>query len=185
MPWKAIAGAAVQWLRDNLNIISSSEEVESLALNVEDNGDVYFVPAFSGLFSPHWDSSARGILVGLSRFSDKNHIARAVLESVAYQSYELLESMESDLGIKLTEIRVDGGMVTNNLLMQFQADMIQQTIDRPLNIESTALGAGMLAGLGSGFWENSGEFQNVRKTDRIFLAEMTPTKNPVSFSHIL
>ena len=137
----AIAGAAVQWLRDNLNIISSSEEVESLALNVEDNGDVYFVPAFSGLFSPHWDSSARGVLVGLSRFSDKNHIARAVLESVAYQSYELLESMESDLGIKLTEIKVDGGMVTNNLLMQFQADILDKVVMAQPIAEITAFGS--------------------------------------------
>ena len=137
----AIAGAAVQWLRDNLNIISSSEEVESLALNVQDNGDVYFVPAFSGLFSPHWDPSARGVLVGLSRFSDKNHISRAVLESVAYQSYELLESMESDLGMELTELKVDGGMVSNNLLMQFQADILDKVLTAQPIAEITAFGS--------------------------------------------
>ena len=113
----SIAGAAVQWLRDNLNIINESKEVESLAMSVKDNGDVYFVPAFSGLFSPHWDETARGVLVGLSRFSNKSHIARAVLESVAYQSYELLDSMEKDTGIKFESVNVDGGMVENNLLM--------------------------------------------------------------------
>ena len=138
----SIAGAAVQWLRDNLNIIKSSSEVESLAMEVKDNGDVYFVPAFSGLFSPHWDETARGVLVGLSRFSNKSHIAIAVLESVAYQSYELLESMEKDMGTTFDSVNVDGGMVENNLLMQFQSDIFdKKVISQEIN-EITALGAG-------------------------------------------
>ena len=138
----SIAGAAVQWLRDNLNIIDESSEVESLAMTVKDNGDVYFVPAFSGLFSPHWDESARGVLVGLTRFSNKSHIARAVLESVAYQSFELLESMEKDTGTIFDSVKVDGGMVENNLLMQFQSDIFnKKVISQELN-EITALGAG-------------------------------------------
>ena len=138
----SIAGAAVQWLKDNLNIIDESSEVESLAMTVKDNGDVYFVPAFSGLFSPHWDESARGVLVGLTRFSNKSHIARAVLESVAYQSFELLESMEKDTGTVFDSVKVDGGMVDNNLLMQFQSDIFnKKVISQELN-EITALGAG-------------------------------------------
>ena len=138
----SIAGAAVQWLRDNLNIIKDSSEVEALAMVEKDNGDVYFVPAFSGLFSPHWDETARGVLVGLSRFSNKSHIARAVLESVAFQSNELLESMEKDIGIQFNSVNVDGGMIVNNLLMQFQSDIFQKkVISQDIN-EITALGAG-------------------------------------------
>ena len=138
----SIAGAAVQWLRDNLNIIKESSEVEALAMTEKDNGDVYFVPAFSGLFSPHWDETARGVLVGLSRFSNKSHIARAVLESVAYQSNELIESMEKDIGIKFDSVSVDGGMIVNNLLMQFQSDIYQKkVISQDIN-EITSLGAG-------------------------------------------
>tara|TARA_B100000700_G_scaffold8114_2_gene8530 strand:- start:12572 stop:14038 length:1467 start_codon:yes stop_codon:yes gene_type:complete len=138
----SIAGAAVQWLRDNLNIIKESTEIERLALDEKDNGDVYFVPAFSGLFSPHWDETARGVLVGLSRFSNKSHIARAVLESVAFQSNELLESMEKDIGIQFNSVNVDGGMIVNNLLMQFQSDIFQKkVISQDIN-EITALGAG-------------------------------------------
>ena len=137
----AIAGAAVQWLRDNLNIISESSEAEALASEVEDNGDVYFVPAFSGLFSPHWDETARGVLVGLSRYSNKFHISRAVLESVAYQSYELLEAMEKDTDLKFSKVSVDGGMIANNLLMQFQADIFnKEVVSQKIN-EITALGA--------------------------------------------
>ena len=137
----AIAGAAVQWLRDNLNIISESSQVEALASEVEDNGDVYFVPAFSGLFSPHWDETARGVLVGLSRYSNKFHISRAVLESVAYQSYELLEAMEKDTGLKFSKVSVDGGMIANNILMQFQADIFNKVVVSQKINEITALGA--------------------------------------------
>ena len=138
----SIAGAAVQWLRDNLNIINDSQDVEALAMSVKDNGDVYFVPAFSGLFSPHWDETARGVLVGLSRFSNKSHIARAVLESVAFQSYELLESMKKDIGVEFNAVNVDGGMVNNNLLMQFQSDIFDKKVISQKIKEITALGAG-------------------------------------------
>ncbi|MBL6763287.1 MAG: glycerol kinase GlpK [Candidatus Actinomarina sp.] len=138
----SIAGAAVQWLRDNLNIIDEISEVESLAMKVKDNGDVYFVPAFSGLFSPHWDETARGVLVGLTRFSNKYHIARAVLESVAYQSFELLESMEKDTGKVFESVSVDGGMIDNNLLMQFQSDIFNKKVVSQKINEITALGVG-------------------------------------------
>ena len=138
-----IAGAAVQWLRDNLNIIEKSEDIESLAMQEKDNGDVYFVPAFSGLFSPHWDETARGSIFGLTRFSNKSHVARAVLESVAFQTYELLESMQKDLNMEFESVKVDGGMVNNNLLMQFQSDILDKTIlSQDIN-EITALGAGV------------------------------------------
>ncbi len=138
-----IAGAAVQWLRDNLNIIDKSEDIESLAMLEKDNGDVYFVPAFSGLFSPHWDETARGSLFGLTRFSNKSHMARAVLESVAFQTYELLESMEKDLDTKFENLKVDGGMVDNNLLMQFQSDILGMSIHSQEINEITALGVGV------------------------------------------
>ena len=138
-----IAGAAVQWLRDNLNIIKQSEDIESLAMTEKDNGGVYFVPAFSGLFSPYWDETARGSLFGLTRFSNKSHIARAVLESVAFQTYELLESMEKDLDIEFQNIKVDGGMVENNLLMQFQSDILNKPVMSQNINEITSLGVGV------------------------------------------
>ena len=138
-----IAGAAVQWLRDNLNIIEKSEDIESLAMQEKDNGDVYFVPAFSGLFSPHWDETARGSIFGLTRFSNKSHVARAVLESVAFQTYELLESMQKDLNMEFESVKVDGGMVNNNLLMQFQSDILDKTILSQNINEITSLGAGV------------------------------------------
>ena len=138
-----IAGAAVQWLRDNLNIIKKSEDIESLAMMEKDNGGVYFVPAFSGLFSPYWDETARGSLFGLTRFSNKSHIARAVLESVAFQTYELLESMEKDLDIEFQNIKVDGGMVENNLLMQFQSDILNKPVMSQTINEITSLGVGV------------------------------------------
>ena len=138
-----IAGAAVQWLRDNLNIIKQSEDIESLAMTEKDNGGVYFVPAFSGLFSPYWDETARGSLFGLTRFSNKSHIARAVLESVAFQTYELLESMEKDLDIEFQNIKVDGGMVGNNLLMQFQSDILNKPVMSQNINEITSLGVGV------------------------------------------
>ena len=138
-----IAGAAVQWLRDNLNIIKRSKDIESLAMTEKDNGGVYFVPAFSGLFSPYWDETARGSLFGLTRFSNKSHIARAVLESVAFQTYELLESMEKDLDIEFQNIKVDGGMVGNNLLMQFQSDILNKPVMSQNINEITSLGVGV------------------------------------------
>jgi len=161
-----IAGAAVQWLRDNLNIIKSSDEIESLAMGEKDNGDVYFVPAFSGLFSPHWDETARGALFGLTRFSNKSHIARSVLESVAFQSFELLQSMEKDLDIEFQNLKVDGGMVSNNLLMQFQSDILNKTIISQEINEITALGAGVASFIFAENLsiENVGDFISTSKT---------------------
>ncbi len=149
----AIAGALVQWLRDNLGIISDSAEVESLAAQAEDNGDVYFVPAFSGLFAPHWRSDARGVIAGLTRFADRRHIARAALESTAFQTREVLDAMRADSGTEVGSLKVDGGMVVNELLMQFQADMLDVPVVRPVVSETTALGAAYGAGLAEGYWD--------------------------------
>ena len=149
----AVTGALVQWLRDNLGLISASDEVEALAGEVDDNGDVYFVPAFSGLFAPHWRSDARGVITGLTRFARKGHLARAALEATAYQTREVLEAMRADSQVALTELKVDGGMVVNDLLMQFQADILDVPVVRPRVSETTALGAAYGAGLAEGFWE--------------------------------
>jgi glycerol kinase len=150
----AITGALVQWLRDNLGLIKSSAEVEDLAYSVDDNGGIYFVPAFSGLFAPYWRSDARGVIVGLTRYINKGHLARAVLEATAYQTREVLDAMEKDSGVKLSELKVDGGMVNNNLLMQFQADILGVPVVRPKVAETTALGAAYAAGLAVGFWDS-------------------------------
>ncbi len=150
----AITGALVQWLRDNLGLISSSEEVETLAKTVDDNGGAYFVPAFSGLFAPYWRGDARGVIVGLTRYVNKGHIARAALEATAWQTREVLDAMEADSGVKLKELKVDGGMVYNDLLMQFQADSLQVPVIRPKVAETTALGAAYAAGLAVGFWDS-------------------------------
>lgn len=149
----AIAGALIQWLRDNLQIIESAPEVEALARSVDDNGGVYFVPAFSGLFAPHWRSDARGVVAGLTRFANRGHLARAALEATAFQTREVLEAMNRDSGVELTSLRVDGGMVFNELLMQFQADQLGVPVIRPLVAETTALGAAYAAGLAVGFWD--------------------------------
>ncbi len=148
----AIAGAVVQWLRDNLRLIESSADIERLALEVEDNGDVYFVPAFSGLYAPHWKPSARGVIAGLTRFANRGHIARAALEATAFQTRDMLVAMEQDAGIRLRELRVDGGMVVNQTLMQFQADILGIDVVRPTVAETTALGAAYAAGLAVGYW---------------------------------
>lgn len=148
----AIAGAGVQWLRDNLGLIDSADQIEGLAAAAEDNGDVYFVPAFSGLFAPYWRSDARGVIAGLTRFTDKRHIARAVLEAVAYQTRDVLQAMEADSGQSLSTLYVDGGMVANDFLMQFQSDMLGVPVVRPVNVETTALGAAYAAGLAVGFF---------------------------------
>jgi glycerol kinase len=150
----AITGALVQWLRDNLGMIASSAEVESLASTVEDNGGAYFVPAFSGLFAPYWKSDARGAIVGLTRYVNKGHIARAVLEATAWQTREVLDAMEKDSGVSLKALKVDGGMVYNNTLMQFQSDVLGVPVIRPVVAETTALGAAYAAGLAVGFWSN-------------------------------
>jgi len=151
----AVAGSAVQWLRDNLQMISSAPEIETVAETVPDNGDVYFVPAFSGLFAPHWRDDARGVFVGLTRFSNKGHFARAVLEATAYQTRDLIAAMEQDTGDRLSELRVDGGMVANSLLMQFLADVLQMDVVLPANVETTVLGAAFGAGLASGVWPST------------------------------
>jgi glycerol kinase len=153
----AISGALVQWLRDNLGIIAKSSDVEDLAASVADNGDVYIVPAFSGLYAPYWKDSARGVIAGLTRYATRAHIARAALEATAYQTRDVLTAMEQDSGIKLSELRVDGGMVVNELLMQFQADILDVAVVRPKVTETTALGAAYAAGLATGYWQNTDE----------------------------
>ena len=166
----AVTGALVQWLRDNLGLINSSSEVETLAQSVDDSGGIYFVPAFSGLFAPYWRSDARGAIVGLTRYIHKGHLARAALEATAYQTLEVLEAMEKDAGIRLKALRVDGGMVGNELLMQFQADLLKVPVIRPKIAETTALGAAYAAGLAVGFWKNLDELRLQWKRDR----EWTP-----------
>ena len=155
----AIAGSGVQWLRDQMKIINDAPEVEALAESVADNGDVYFVPAFSGLFAPYWRADARGVIAGLTRFSESGHLARAVLEAVAYQSRDVLEAMEADSGVEMSELKVDGGMVLNDLLMQFQADILDVDVVRPTIIETTVLGAAYAAGLATGFWSSIDELR--------------------------
>ena len=151
----AVAGSLVQWLRDNLRMFDSAPEIETLATSVEDNGGAYIVPAFSGLFAPYWRPDARGALVGLTRFVNRGHIARAVLEATAYQTREVLDAMNADSGVPLTELKVDGGMTANETLMQFQADQVGVPVIRPVVAETTALGAAYAAGIAVGFW--SGE----------------------------
>jgi glycerol kinase len=155
----AITGALVQWLRDNLKIIAKSADIESLAREVEDNGDVYFVPAFSGLYAPHWKETARGVIAGLTRYANRAHLARAALEATAYQTREVLDAMEKDSRIKMQELRVDGGMVGNELLMQFQADILDVPVVRPKVAETTALGAAYAAGLAVGYWSGQEEIK--------------------------
>lgn len=150
----AVTGSLIQWLRDNLGIVNSAPEIETLAKTVDDNGGAYFVPAFSGLFAPYWRSDARGALVGLTRYINKGHIARAALEATAFQTREVLDAVNADSGVPLEELKVDGGMIANDLLMQFQADQLGVPVVRPEVAETTALGAAYAAGLAVGFWEN-------------------------------
>jgi glycerol kinase len=163
-----VAGAVVQWLRDGLGIIKRSDEVEALAAQVPDNGGVYLVPAFAGLGSPHWDAYARGAMLGLTRGSSAAHIARAALESIAYQTADVLHAMESDSGIKLAELRVDGGAARDDLLMQFQADLLEVPVVRPRITETTALGAAYLAGLAVGYWKDAQEIAGQWQAERVF-----------------
>ena len=167
-----VAGAVVQWLRDALGIIGSSAEVESLAARVADSGDVFVVPAFAGLGAPHWDQYARGVIVGLTRGTDRAHIARAALEGIAFQVADVLRAMERDAGIRLRELRADGGASMNNLLMQFQADVLGVPVVRPTVSETTALGAAYLAGLAVGFWKDQAEIAKQWQTDRRFRPAM-------------
>jgi glycerol kinase len=170
----AITGALVQWMRDNLGLIRKSTEIETLARTVRDNGGVYFVPAFSGLYAPYWRSDARGVIAGLTRFADKGHLARAVLESTAYQTREVLEAMEKDSEIRLFSLRTDGGMVENELLMQFQSDILNIPVLRPVIKETTALGAAYAAGLAVGFCANLEELRENWAVDRTWEPHMEP-----------
>ncbi len=168
----AITGALVQWLRDNLGLIEKAAEVETYARQVPDAGGVYIVPAFSGLFAPYWRSDARGVIVGLTRHTDKRHLCRAALEATAYQTRDVLEAMEQDAGISLTALRVDGGMVVNNLLMQFQADILGVPVVRPRLSETTALGAAYAAGLAVGFWPDEETLQRNWAQERVWEPQM-------------
>ncbi|MER6938870.1 glycerol kinase GlpK [Nocardioides sp. NPDC127514] len=163
----AVTGSAVQWLRDQLGVISNATQVEALAKTVEDNGGVYFVPAFSGLFAPYWRSDARGVIVGLSRFNNSGHIARAALEAICYQSRDVAEAMEKDSGVRLEVLKVDGGITANELCMQIQADVLGVEVSRPVVAETTALGAAYAAGLAVGFWKDTDELrQNWNESKR-------------------
>ena len=168
----AVTGSLVQWLRDNIGLISSAPQIEELAKSVEDNGGAYIVPAFSGLFAPYWRSDARGVIVGLTRYVNKGHIARAALEATAYQSREVVEAMDADSGVALTELKVDGGMVVNDTLMQFQADLLDVPVIRPKVTETTALGAAYAAGLAVGFWADEDELRRQWAEDKRWTPSM-------------
>jgi glycerol kinase len=168
----AVTGSLIQWLRDNLGIIGSAAEVEALSLTVDDNGGAYFVPAFSGLFAPHWRADARGALVGLTRFVNKGHIARAALESIAFQTREVLDAVNADSAVPLTELKVDGGATANDTMLQFQADILNVTVVRPVVGETTALGAAYAAGLAVGFWNDLDDLRANWHEDRRWEPEM-------------
>jgi glycerol kinase len=171
-----IGGAVVQWLRDSLEIIENSAEIESLANSVEDNGGVYFVPAFAGLGSPFWDQDARGLIIGLTRGTGKAHIARAAVESICFQTADLIKAFEDDSKIKLPELRVDGGATRNDSLLQFQSDILQIPVIRPKMTETTALGAAYLAGLAVGFWKDKKELSEHAGIDKVFEPKMSREK---------
>jgi glycerol kinase len=173
----AITGALVQWLRDNLGVIKSSSEVETLAKTVDDNGGMYFVPAFSGLFAPHWRMDARGAIVGMTRYINRGHFARATLEATAFQTREVLDAMEIDSGVTLKSLKVDGGMVYNELLMQFQADILGVPVVRPKVAETTALGAAYAAGMAVGFWSSYEDLVNNWRIDRTWYPQMERNKS--------
>jgi glycerol kinase len=168
-----IAGAVVQWLRDELKIIENSSDVERLASQVDDNGGVTFVPAFTGLGAPYWNQDARGSIFGLTRGSNRSHIARAALESIAFQTYDVLTSMKRDSGLEIPILKVDGGVTKNRLLMQFQSDLLATKIDIPENTETTAMGAAYLAGLAVGYWNNIEEIISGIKISSSFTAQMS------------
>jgi glycerol kinase len=179
----AITGALVQWLRDNLKLIKAAPEVEELAQTVEDNGGLYIVPAFSGLFAPYWKSNARGVFAGLTRYVNAGHIARATLEATAYQSREIVEAMNQDSGVPLESLKVDGGMVQNDLLMQFQADLLGVPVIRPEVAETTALGAAYAAGLATGFWANEDDLRNNWAEDKRWEPQMDAGKRDEYFTY--
>ncbi len=177
----AITGAAVQWLRDNLKLVDEAPDTEYFASKVEDSGGIYFVPAFSGLFAPYWDMTARGAIVGLTRFIRKSHIIRATLESICYQTRDVIEAMQKDSGVNLTSLKVDGGAVKNNLLMQMQADILGTEVVRPVVNETTALGAAYAAGLATGFWKDESEIRNNWAMDRKFASLSTTERRRVMY----
>ncbi len=177
----AVTGSLVQWLRDNLKLIQASPEVEDLARSVEDNGGCYVVPAFSGLFAPYWRSDARGVIAGLTRFVTAGHIARAVLEATAYQSREVVDAMNADSGVALESLKVDGGMVVNDLLMQFQADILGVPVIRPKVAETTSLGAAYAAGLATGLWQEEGELRQNWSEDKRWEPNMDPAKRDEAY----
>jgi glycerol kinase len=168
----AVTGSLVQWLRDNLGMISSAADIETDARSVDDNGGAYFVPAFSGLFAPHWRADARGAIVGLTRFVNKGHLARAVLEATAYQTREVIEAMNADSGVDLEVLKVDGGMVVNELLMQFQSDILNVDVVRPVVAETTALGAAYAAGLAVGYWASEDDIRQNWAEDKTWTPSM-------------
>ena len=172
----AVTGALVQWVRDNLGLIKNSSDIEKLAKTVEDNGGAYFVPAFSGLYAPYWRNDARGVIAGLTRYVNKGHIARAVLEATAYQTLDVVNAMEQDSGIQLSSLRVDGGMVLNQLLMQFQSDMLNTPVVCPAVAETTALGAAYAAGLAVGYWKNTDELKQNWAIENTWKPNMTDSK---------
>jgi len=171
-----VAGAAVQWLRDELGLIATAAESEELAKSLDDTGGTYLVPAFAGLGAPYWDMEARGALVGLTRGTGRAHLARAALESIAYQTRDVVEAMNADCGVPMAELRVDGGASANDFLMQFQADLLAVPVDRPALVETTAAGSAFLAGLAVGFWESPDELRMVRQRERLFEPAMTEAK---------
>lgn len=177
----SIAGALVQWLRDNLGLIENASEIEDLAASVEDNGDVYFVPAFSGLYAPHWDASARGVIAGLTRFAGKGHLARAVLEATAFQTREVLDAMTADSGVAIRELRSDGGMVMNELLMQFQSDILGVPVVRPKVVETTALGAAYAAGLAVSYWDSPSQIASNWGEDKRWNPAMDEARRSVLY----
>jgi glycerol kinase len=172
----AVTGALVQWLRDNLGVIGTSAEVETLAASVADNGDVYFVPAFSGLYAPHWRADARGVIAGLTHYATAGHIARAALEATAYQTLDVIEAMQRDAGISIGALRADGGMVANGLLMQFQSDILNVPVLRPRTIETTALGAAYAAGLAVSYWQDADDLRRNWGTTRTWTPTMPPDR---------
>ena len=178
----AVTGSLVQWLRDNLGMIRESAEVEELALTVEDNGGVYFVPAFSGLYAPHWNDAARGLIIGLTRYAHRGHLARAVLEATAFQTREVLEAMAKDSGIAVKELRADGGMVANDTLMQFQADILDVPVIRPKVTETTALGAAYAAGLATGYWKGLDDLKRNWGVDRRWAPDMEPGRRKTIYA---
>ena len=172
----AIAGSLIQWIRDNFSLITESHEINDLAKKVEDNGGVYFVPAFSGLFAPHWNSAARGTIIGLTHFVNKSHLARSVLEATAFQTHDVFEAMQKDSGLNIKELKVDGGMTTSELLMQFQADILNTSVILPKIVETTALGAAYTAGLAIDFWKDTNELQKSWKEKKTWSSKMTKEK---------